>query len=96
MLAVTPQLISAVHHCCQHILLLTPTSLVYCNTFCRAASKSSAARMRELEQQLVQQQEASARKLRLLECKLKVGCGQVVGKVALKQRQREEAQFVAE
>lgn len=37
----------------------------------RAASKSSAARMRELEQQLVQQQEASARKLRLLECKLK-------------------------
>lgn len=52
--------------------------------------------MRELEQQLVQQQEASARKLRLLECKLKVGCGQVVGKVALKQRQREEAQFVAE
>lgn len=40
--------------------------------FCRAASKSSAARVRNLEAQLAEQREAFARKLRLLECKLKV------------------------
>lgn len=44
---------------------------------CRAASKAGAARVRELEAQLALEREASARKLRLLESRLKVRGGGV-------------------
>ena len=40
---------------------------------CRAASRASAARVKELEAQLAQEREAAGRRVRLLEVRLKVG-----------------------